>query len=154
MAMRRVVVRQVVCLAAVLVVAGCSTAKTKLAQLSGKVTFKGNPVPAGYITFMPDSSAGNVGQIKKFDIKDGLYDTTRGLDPGIQPGIHVVRIAGFDGKVIAYYPQGKQIFNAVELKETIPEGVTSKDFPIPDSAANNLKVEPTADVPFPSFKGG
>jgi len=144
---------RMVCLAAILVAAGCSGAKTKVAQLSGKVTFKGQPVPTGYITFMPDSSAGNVGQIKKFDIKDGTYDTKQGPDPGVQPGPNILTVAGFDGKVIAYYPQGKQIFNAVELKETIPEGATTKDIPIPDSAANNLRVQPTADVPFPSFKG-
>ncbi len=31
-------------------VVGCSS-KPKLSQLSGKVTFKGKPVPAGYLTF-------------------------------------------------------------------------------------------------------
>jgi hypothetical protein len=59
----------------------------------------------------------------------------------------VIRISGFDGKKIDYYPDGKQIFNPHELKDTVPEGATTKDFAVPDSAANNLKIQPTADIP-------
>jgi hypothetical protein len=125
-----------------------------VAQLSGKVIFKGKPVPAGFITFMPDSSAGNPGQLKSAPIKDGLYDTAQAPDPGVQPGITIVSIYGHDGKMIAYYPQGKQIFNRYELKETVPEGVTTKDFTVPDSAANNLIVAPTSDAAWPLGKPG
>jgi hypothetical protein len=124
--------------------AGCGT-QEKVAQLKGKVTFKGQPVPSGWISFMPDSSQGYQGSVKVAQIKDGMYDTSLAADPGVIPGPTVIRIAGFDGKVIPRYGQGKQIFNIYELRETLAEGTTAKDFTVPDSAADNLKIEPTAD---------
>jgi hypothetical protein len=141
--MRRTAGR-LVCLAAlVALAAGCS--QPRKAQLSGKVMFKGKPVPAGYISFMPDAGAGNHGPVKVVQIKDGVYDTTLETDPGLSPGPTVVRIAGFDGRPLPGFAQGKQIFNPHELQETVPEGTTTKDFVVPDSAAEDLKVEPTAD---------
>jgi hypothetical protein len=135
------------CLAVLLgIVAGCST-ETQKGQLSGKVVFKGQPVPAGWISFMPDTTAGNRGAVKVAQIKDGTYNTALGAEPGISPGPTVIRIAGFDGKKEPFFPQGKQIFNPVELRETLPAVTSTKDFTVPASAANNLKVEPTADVP-------
>jgi hypothetical protein len=134
-------------LVAVLGVAiGCSKV-AKTGQLSGKVTFNGKPVPAGYISFMPDTSAGNKGPVKVVQFRDGVYNTAEAEDPGIFPGANVIQIAGFDGKKLPYYPQGKQIFNPYELRETLPEGTSTKDFTIPASAANNLKIQPTSDVP-------
>ena len=141
--MRRAAGRVVVL--AVLCAAGCAKGGggLKLAQLSGQVTFKGQPVPAGYISFQSDAG----GPVKVAQIKDGHYDTAQERDPGVVPGSVKIRIAGYDGKKVPYYPQGKQIFNPFELRETITEGATTKDFDVPASAANNLKIEPTADVP-------
>ena len=136
------------CRAAVLaallgIAAGCSGSEAKKVQLSGKVTFNGQPVPAGYISFMPDASQGNRGEVRVVQIKDGVYDSAREQNPGIYPGPTVVRIAGFDGKPLPLYPQGKQIFNAHELHESLEGG--TKDFDVPASAAQNLKIHPTAD---------
>lgn len=124
--------------------AGCGGGAKKLpvAILSGKVTFNGKPVPVGFITFQAEQ-----GPVKSAEIKDGVYDTAKSADPGIVPGPTVIRITGFDGKTFPYYPQGKQIFNPYELRETIAEGAATKDFDVPASAANNLKIVPTADVP-------
>src|SRR5262249_16001491 len=117
----------------------------KLGQLKGTVRFKGQPVPAGWISFTPDSSKGNQGSVKVAQIKDGVYDTSLGADPGVVPGPTVIRIAGFDGKVIPRFAQGKQIFNLYELRDTVPDEPATKDFTVPESAAANLKFEPTAD---------
>src|SRR4051812_6959396 len=91
---------------------GCSS-KPKPAQLSGMVTFKGQPVPAGYVSFTPDVEKGNKGQLRVFQIKDGAYDSAKEASPGINPGGYYVRIGGFDGVRIPRYGQGKQIFNEV-----------------------------------------
>src|SRR3954453_8434190 len=91
---------------------GCSS-KPKLAQLSGMVTFKGQPVPAGYVSFTPDVEKGNKGQLRVFQIKDGAYDSAKEASSGINPGGYYVRIGGFDGVRIPRYGQGKQIFNEV-----------------------------------------
>ena len=80
-------------------------------------------------------------------IKDGVYNTALESDPGIIPGPTVIRIAGFDGKPQSYFPQGKQIFNPIELRDSVPEGATTKDFTVPPSAAENLKIVPTSDIP-------
>jgi hypothetical protein len=119
----------------------------KKVQLSGTVTFKGKPVPAGYISFMPISSEGNLGSVRVVQIKDGMYDSAQERDPGIVPGPSVIRIAGFDGKKQKGFSQGKQIFNPFELQDTVPERTATKDFIVPASAADNLKITPTSDEP-------
>jgi hypothetical protein len=123
---------------------GCSS-QAPVAQLSGKVTFKGQPVPAGWISFTPDVVEKGAGQVKLLQIQDGLYDTSKETDPGLRPGRYFIRIAGFDGKKAPFYAQGKQIFNPVEDTCEVPEGSSNKDFTIPESAGKNVKVEPTAD---------
>jgi hypothetical protein len=139
------VVRKLLAAAALLALAvGCSS-QSKPAQLSGKVTFKGQPVPAGWISFTPDVAAGGLGPVKVYQIKEGVYDSSQEDQPGLLPGPHQVRIAGFDGKKIPYFGQGKQIFNPVEDKYTVPDGTSTKDFVIPESAGHNVKIERTAD---------
>jgi len=138
--------RLVPLVACVLFALGCST-KPKLAQLSGKVTFKGEPVPAGYISLEPDVSKGGSGPLKVFQIKDGIFDSAKEQPAGLLPGSYSVKIAGFDGKRIPFFGQGKQIFNRVEgLYITVPEGTSTKDFVIPESAGQNVRIERTADT--------
>jgi hypothetical protein len=132
--------------ACVLFTLGCSS-KPKLAQLSGSVTFKGQPVPAGYVSLAPDVGNGGRGSMIVFQIKDGAYDSSKNQPPGLSPGPYFVRIAGFDGKRIPYFGQGKQIFNEVtDLYITVPDGISQKDFVIPESAGQNVKIERTADT--------
>jgi hypothetical protein len=130
--------------AALALQAGCGS-NVETGQLKGKVIFKGQPVPAGYISFTPDAAKGNQGAVKVAQIKDGLYDTSLASDPGVIPGPTVIRIAGFDGQVVPRFGQGKQIFNVYEFRDVLPEGAVSKDFIVPDSAGENVKIEPTAD---------
>jgi hypothetical protein len=128
------------------VMLGCSS-KPKPAQLSGKVIFKGQPVPAGYIAFTPDVGNGGRGSIKVLQIKDGVYDSSREPpDQALPPGPYLLRIAGFDGKTIPLWGQGKQIFNPVDETFVVPDGVNTKDFTIPDAAGQNVKILPTADI--------
>jgi hypothetical protein len=128
---------------AALLAAGCSS-EAKRIQLSGRVTFNGQPVPAGYISFMPEFGQGNSGKdVRVVQIKDGMYDSATAQNPGVYPGPTVIRIAGFDGKPLARFPQGKQIFNPHELHATVEGG--TKDFDVPASAARNLVITPTAD---------
>ncbi len=131
-------------MAAVFVLAvGCSESKPELAQLSGKVTFKGEPVPAGWISFTPGPG---VGSVKVCQIVNGVYDSSKEGEPGIYPGKNQVRIGGFDGKKIPMWGQGKQIFNPIELEFDVPGGTSTKDFVVPESAGKNVKIQPTADT--------
>jgi hypothetical protein len=123
---------------------GCSN-QPEPAQLSGKVMFKDQPVPAGWISFTPEAAGGVLGPVKVYQIKDGVYDSAREKQPPLLPGAYQVRIAGFDGKKIPFYGQGKQIFNPILDKFTVPPGTTAKDFVIPPSAGQNVRYEQTAD---------
>lgn len=124
---------------------GCSQGP-KVAQISGTVTFKGQPVPAGYITFTPDVGAGTLGQVVGFQIQNGKYDSATNVPPGLPPGKYMVRIGGFDGKRIPMWGQGKQIFNPVDDQCDVPDGSTTRDFEVPASAGQNVRIEPTADT--------
>jgi hypothetical protein len=126
-------------------VIGCS-AKPPVAQLSGKVTFKGEPVPAGWISFTPDVDKTGEGRVRVMQIKNGVYDSSKENEPGLKPGHYLVKIAGFDGIRIPMFGQGKQIFNPVDDTFDVPEGATTKDFEIPESAGQNVKIQPTADT--------
>jgi hypothetical protein len=125
--------------------AGCGKSGPKKIQLSGKVTFKGQPVPSGYISFLPEVNQGNLGkEICVVQIKDGVYDSSTEQNPGVYPGPTTIKIGGFDGKNNPpLYPKGKQIFNEYELHDTVVEG--PRDFEVPASAGQNLKVFPTGD---------
>src|SRR5436305_11332915 len=101
---------------------GCGQAQREIANLSGKVMFKGLPVPAGFINFMPDVVGGNRGEVKAFEIKDGVYNTAEGPNPGIYPGVNKVMISGFNGQAKALWPKGEQIFNPINLDLTVSAG--------------------------------
>ncbi|MGL4549954.1 MAG: hypothetical protein ACRC33_02100 [Gemmataceae bacterium] len=142
--MRQMVIRAATCAALVVLAAGgCGGNKRPVVNLSGKVTFKGDPVPAGFINFMPDVTGGNAGEVKGFEIVDGTYDTAKGPNPGVYPGANKIMLSGFDGKAVKLWPKGKQIFNPIELTETVANG--PKDFVVPESAGQNVLVVPTAD---------
>jgi hypothetical protein len=129
---------------ALILTAGCSGSGPRKVELSGKVTFKGQPVPAGFISFTPDFGQGNAGkEVRVVQIKDGVYDSSKEPNPGIYPGPTIIRIAGFDAKPVPLFPQGKQIFNPHEIRDTLEGG--TRDFDVPASAADNLKITPMAD---------
>jgi len=125
---------------------GCGQPKREVAHLSGKVMFKGQPVPVGFINFMPDVTGGNRGEIRAFEIKDGVYNTAEGSSPGIFPGPNKIMISGFNGKPkMPLWPKGEQIFNSINLDLTVASGTNTHDFEVPLSAGQNVKIVPTAD---------
>lgn len=125
-------------------VTGCSQPGTKT-QLAGKVTFKGQPVPAGYVSFMPNSSEGNRGEVTVAEIRNGAFDTSQQTGSGILPGPTIIVIAGFDGNPKPGFPQGKQIFNPHQISENLSADISQKDFAVPATAAEDLKIVPTID---------
>jgi len=120
---------------------GCSS-KPEMAQVSGTVKFKGQPVPAGWISFTPEPGKGSV---RVGYIKDGVYGSAKEVERGVFPGHNQIIIAGFDGKKIPLWVQGKQIFNPVNDTLDVRPGTMTKDFVIPDLAGQNVRILPTAD---------
>lgn len=100
-------------------------------DLSGLVTYAGQPVPAGMIVFAPDHEAGNEGPGTVVEFTDGRYRTPRGR--GTVGGPHVVRIIGYSGE-----PEGgddstgvRPLFEEYETRVDLPHRNASHDFEIP-----------------------
>ena len=136
-------VRGLLICTALCLLAGCDS-EPPLAQISGTVTFKGKPIPAGNVTFTPDVETSG-GKLRMFTVTDGKFDSSKEQDPGLMPGKYEVTIAGYDGIRIPMFYNGKQIFNAVQEKMEVPPGKSTRDFTVPDSAGVNVKVFQTAD---------
>ena len=84
-------------LVAVLAVApGCgrSTGPERY-DVRGAVSFRGQPVPSGTITFEPDLSKANSGPVSVIPIVDGKYDSLALERPGPLAGSLIVRISGY-----------------------------------------------------------
>ncbi len=123
----------------VCVLGGCG--KDEGFNVKGKVTFKGEPIPAGQIYFIPDGKKGNIGSSGYAIIKDGVYDTALPGGKGCSAGAMVVAIEGNDpnasstddssGETLA-----KTLFPRYEAHVDLPEGTETMDFDVPAEAAN------------------
>lgn len=121
-------------------------------QVSGKVTFKGQPLPAGKIYFTPDASKGNKGPTGYADIKDGKYDTAATGGSGIVGGPMLVRIEGIDPSQIekadkAGETVAKVLFPPYQTAVDLPKENTMKDFDVPADALKPKSNAPTATDP-------
>lgn len=133
---------------------GCGPPKREVAFLSGKVTLNGKPVPTGFINFIPGVGGG---EAKGFEIKDGMYNTAEGPNPGIYPGENRIYIQGFDGKVPSgrqadLWPKGKQVMNPYEFNYTVEAGTKTKDIEVPASFGQNVLIQPVGDPKGPGEK--
>jgi hypothetical protein len=73
---------------------GCGN--SKLSHVSGKVTFQGQPVPAGKVYILPDGAKGNTGAAGFADIKDGAYDTRLPGGQAAPPGAVIFAVEGIN----------------------------------------------------------
>jgi hypothetical protein len=134
----------------VCLVAGCGSNGTH--RVTGKVTFKGQPVPAGKVYFKPDSSKGNTGASGYADIKEGVYDTAAPGGRGIAGGPMVIAVEGIDPKP----PAGAGpdvtttvLFARYETSADLPASDTTKDIDVPAEAANGPPQAPESAVVAP-----
>jgi len=118
-----------------LVAAGCSRQPAGPARfaVSGSVTFAGQPVPVGRISFEPDTAAGNSGPAGYGSIVAGRYSTYPTM--GAVKGPQVVRITGFDGKPFGEMTDGKPLFPDHTTSADLPAKPTTIDFDVPPRTA-------------------
>ena len=107
-------------------VAGCAE---KLMPVSGKVTYNGEPVKSGVITFVPDFSKGNNGGGTAAEIIDGEY--TLKSEFGILGGAYHVTISGNDGVVEEDFPVGKPLFPDYKIDYDFKESDAVFDIDVP-----------------------
>jgi hypothetical protein len=113
--------------------AGCSSSKS----LQGKITYGGQPLPVGTITFDPDRSKGNDGARRSGNIKDGVYHTSPVDGPPLQ-GPVIVKIFGYDGKPLPgkegqLSPNGTPLCFPHEERIELTPGQSTYDFNIPET---------------------
>ncbi len=114
-------------------------------RVSGKVTFKGQPVPAGKIYIAPDVAKGNSGQTGHADIKDGAYDTSSSGGQGAVSGAVVITVEGFDPNP----PPGAEpdvsstvLFSGYKKPVELPSGASVQDIDVPADAVNAPVAQP------------
>jgi len=118
-------------------VAGCGDEKTY--RVSGKVTFKGQPIPAGMIYFTPDKAKGNAGSGGYAPIKDGSYDTDAPGGRGTVCGPTIIRIEAVDPTTSSKSEKSgdtitKALFPPYETVIDLPKQENTKDIDVPADA--------------------
>lgn len=98
--------------------------------LKGNVTYQGKPVPAGEVSFTPDTKQGNSGPGAIATIKNGAYETTG--DKGVTPGPTVIIVTGYDGVAVPESEIGTQLFEPFETSFDIPAENTTHDIVVED----------------------
>jgi len=116
-----------------LLLVGCSKSEFERHALSGKVTFKGQPVTSGFIVFEPDATKGNKGPQGYSSIVHGSYETGRD-GKGSVLGPVKVRIVSL-GSDSTGEDTGVPPFPPYELDLVIEDGMTTKDFDVPATHA-------------------
>lgn len=119
-------------LAAITLTSGCGKNDAGRVDVWGTVTWKGAPVPRGFVVFNPDSSQGNSGPQGTADIVDGKFDTRDDTGRGAVTGAVILSIRGYDGvNPTPEAPYGGVLFGPYEKTVDIPAdgGELSIDVP-------------------------
>ena len=115
---------------------GCSSGGDELTRhaISGEVTFQGNLVPHGLLTFEPDSSQGNTGPASQANIQNGTFAVP--AQRGVIGGSYLVRLSGYKagaGQAGADDNWGDPLFEDLELRLNLPANKSVHDFHLPIS---------------------
>ncbi|WP_417744154.1 hypothetical protein [Rosistilla oblonga] len=99
------------------------------AEVSGYVTFQGQPVPVGTIEYRPNAEKGTSGPQVTLVIQDGYYDSD-GKGPVF--GHHTVKVSGYTGVEVPFIPEGERLFPVhKDDVEIVEESYTiNYDFPL------------------------
>jgi hypothetical protein len=115
-----------------LAVAGCGRQGPPQLDVSGEVTWQGQPVPAGIITFTPDVRQGNSGAQGVAKIRNGRYSTRDSGGRGAAPGPQVITVLGYDGQnPTDESPLGQMLFPEYQLERDLSESRSTLDIAIP-----------------------
>ncbi len=108
---------------------GCEKEGPARYEVSGTVTYNGQPVPVGEVVFEPDTYQGNSGPGSVAQIRDGIYQTEPGM--GVMGGAYIVRIVGFDGVSVGDSTAGTGLFPPYETTVELPQDDAVQDFNVP-----------------------
>jgi hypothetical protein len=104
---------------------GCTGDGIVRHQVSGKVTFQGQPVNDGAIILEPDASIGKIAPTSFARIENGSFRTTRAEGP--TTGKYKLRIMGYDKSKMK---KDAAVGEIVDLPELFPEYAIDIDVPV------------------------
>ncbi len=114
-------------------VVGCGKRDSDaLYEISGSVTFAGQPVPAGRIVFEPDEAQGATGMVSIADIQNGSYRTRPRR--GFGGGPCRMTIYGNDG-TMPTEEKDTSLFRPWQSTIDLPHEACRRDFDVPADAA-------------------
>jgi hypothetical protein len=114
-------------------VVGCGKRDSDaLYEISGSVTFAGQPVPAGRIVFEPDEAQGAAGMVSIADIENGIYRTRPRR--GFGGGPCRVTIYGTDG-TMPTEEKDTSLFRPWQSTIDLPREACRRAFDVPADAA-------------------
>jgi hypothetical protein len=100
------------------------------AEIEGRVTWEGNPVPTGQLVFEPDPDRGGKGPAGVATIRDGRYRTDPGF--GAVAGPHIVRFRFGDGQGVSdMQPFGRMLCPEFTESVDLAGGPATIDFDRP-----------------------
>ena len=116
----------IACAALVSSLSGCGGDGIVRHQVSGKVTFREQPVEYGTIAFEPEASVGQIAPSSFVRIEHGAYQTAKGDGP--TTGKYKVRVMGFDTSKMKKNTPPEEI---IETPELFPAYTLSVEIPPP-----------------------
>jgi hypothetical protein len=125
----RVPVFIVVAVLALATSVGCQKSNG-LTPVSGRVTWKGNPVPMGDVYIEPDASQGNTGPQCRSSIIKGVF--TSRPEFGSVSGPVIVDVEGSEQRPESEFPIS--LFPRYTFKTEIPKGKATLDIVVPEDA--------------------
>ncbi|WP_254513943.1 hypothetical protein [Anatilimnocola floriformis] len=117
-------------LVALIAASGCEK-KVQRFHVWGKITYQGQPIPAGSITFDPDLQAGADGPQGFAIIKNGEFDTRK--DGGIATvgGKYMARVYATDGVAGPEIPNGRPLFPERSIPQDLPKADGELNIDVP-----------------------
>ena len=101
-----------------------------MTPVTGKVTFKGSPVPMGNVYIEPDASQGNKGPQCRSSIIKGVF--TSRPEFGAVSGPVIVDVEGAEQRPESEFPT--PLFPRYTFKTEIPKGKATLDIVVPENA--------------------
>jgi len=112
---------------------GCGASESNRFDVSGTVTYAGQPVTSGMVFFDPDVSKGSDGVQGYAEIVDGRFSTSES-GRGLGGGKYVVRIRGYGTA-----PQGmmpRALFDEHQTRVEVAQANDALAFEVPKNAPN------------------
>lgn len=94
-------------------------------HVRGTVTYGGQPIPVGVITFEPDPAEGGSGPQGFAEIVAGRFNTSQS-GRGTTGGGQIVVVSGYDGQATEDSPSGKPLFPTWKTTVDVPRSTMTE----------------------------